>query len=274
MEPNNSLTDWPVPFVPVIDGYPGVGDALDALPMLVTTAWTALPPKRDPRSCKDIRGRLHDYQGILAVAGLSRREILLEAFEQRDRVIDFCEHGRADIMVVPQYASPDRPQDQHEDIERAMEMHTLYRQAGFPLVVMTIPADPRCRQGEYLAFCAREQVTAVAIEMRTDQGALEPFHLGGLQRIAAALRPGVAVMVFGVGAVIGMAQVAKLLPGRRVVLASKVPYFSAIYQQLMPHDARAPGRMDRGAVFAHNVAWMNELADKVRNPKPSIPPMM
>lgn len=263
------MLSWPTAFAPIVDGYPGLGDQLNELPMLVTTAATTLPPKRDMARCKTIRGRLHDYPGLLAVAGLARRDVLEDAWEQRDRVIEFCQHSRVDIMVVHQFARADRPGELGAATARAFEQYALYADAGFDTVAMTIPPDPRY-QAEYIAFCISEQVPVVAVESRTDGGALEPLHLAGLQRIHAGVPVDVPVMVFGVSAVVGMAQLARVLTGRRVLLASKVPYFASIYRQLMPHNMQASG-IARSQVFASNVRWMQDLAVRVHaiNPDPN-----
>lgn len=280
--PLTRAAPWPANYVPVVEGYAQHWPAVQSLPMLGTTMQTSMPPKRNMNEARTIRDRLGGcgcgepghppagaYNGTLIVNGLVKDDMLDDVWDDRSRFIEYALLSRVDVMVVHQFSYYDFDHSCAHiyNANRSFYLYHQFREAGFPLVVMDMPPHHRdWFQDEYLDFCDRSEVAAVAISLQTFgfRGSLHPLHIKGLRHIHARLDPTVAVMVFGIGTLIGMTQITKLFPGRNLVFSGKEPYGQTIFFQLMKTGASAPPGMDKPTVFAHNLAWAQLMADKIK----------
>lgn len=268
--PDRRADPWPTPYVPVVEAYAQHWPVVQTLPMLGTTMQTSMPPKRDMNAARTIRERLGGYRGKLIVNGLVKDDMLDDAWDDRSRFIEFALRSRVDVMVVHQfsYYDGDHSCAHLYNANRAFYQYHQFREAGFPLVVMDIPPYHRTWfQDEYLNFVARSDIAAIAISMQTFgfRGSLHPLHIRGLKHIHSRLAPDVAVMVFGIGTLIGMTQITKMFPGRNLVFSGKEPYGQSIFFQLMPNGTSAPPGMDKAAVFAHNLKWAQNAARAIKD---------
>ena len=140
-------------------------------------------------------------------------------------------------------------------------------EAEFPLVALDVPSyfSP-WYQDEFLAFALRSKVKVIAVSYQLFNaagGGLDPLEVVGARRIHSTLPMDVAIIALGLGTTQGMAQVAQLYPGRKIIFAGKEPYAQAIFFSIMPQGTSAPKGMSKAEVYGRNVAHQAKMTAKI-----------
>lgn len=266
--PSGPALKLPGPYVPVVERYAkAFGDKLTDLPAVFTTTQSAMSNRSDKRRSTTVRERLGDYSGLLGVCGLVKDDLLDDQWDDRHRQLRYLRDSEVDLMVVPQFSYYDADQSCMAlyNSVRHLAFYHLCREMGFEHVALDVPQGAqRWLHEEYMAFCARSQVTMIAMSMQTLglRGSLDPRSMVGLRWLQEDLADDVAVLIFGLDIPTAQAQATRLLRGRDVTFLSKGPYAHSIFFELLPQGATAPKGWTRADVFAHNVRGMERVAQR------------
>lgn len=270
-QPGRPIT-WPVSYVPAVEWY--VKQMMGTLterhgaqwPMIAVSLKTAYPSSRRAGG-QPLVERVGGYTGPIMVHGLTKDDLLDDRWDDRHRVIAWCREQGVDTMVTPQFSYYEEDQNCMAvyNINRQFAWYVECREAGFAHVALDWPPGAiGWMRDEYLDFVHRNEVKILAPSFQTlrEREGLSPQFLRDLQVLHDELPADVAIVAFGLGGLLGMLQLARVMPGRQVAFANTQAYFNAVQFRLHTGGLAPPG-WSKADAFAYNVTELTKITDRV-----------
>ena len=233
-------------------------------PMVATSVRTAYPGIR--RDGQPLRERLGNYEGSIMVHGLAKDDVLDDRWDDRHRLMRWCQQQGVDTMVTPQFSYYEEDQNCMAvfNTNRIFRWYQECAELGFPHVALDWPpANMPWAREEYLDFILRNDVKLIAPSLQTvhETGGISPRFLADFRRLHAELPADVSVAMFGVGVLVAYVQIARMMPGRNLTFVNPKAYFAATQWKLL-NESPAPPGWSKADAFAYNVQTMTQLSDR------------
>jgi hypothetical protein len=274
--PQNPAWDLPVNWFPVVEqeradkkddttwmtelgSWPAVATTLK-------TAWSGMfSSRRTPLRQK--LGIGEDTQ--LVVNGLVLDDLLDEAWDEREGVLESLLEDGVDVMIPPQFSAYADLQNWMAlyNANRVFEWHTMAVEMGFKHVGLQHPGyQARWLLDEYFDFAERSKINLISISAQTSlltMGGYNAEDMLDFKLCHENYPKDATFIVFGPSNQRLIVQAQNVMKGRRVIYANVDAYAAAVFYKLYPTQRKAPAGMGKAKVFASNCRVFAEMTDKV-----------